>query len=51
MGSKIKNIITNQHAPAALPSISLEFHSKMLPKKNSITLAKAAVRHGGPSAT
>ena len=27
------------------------FHSKMLPKKKSITLATAAVRHGRPSAT
>ena len=35
----------------AFASISLKFHSKMLPKKKSITLAAAAVRHGRPSAT
>ena len=32
-------------------SISLKFHSKMLPKKKSLTLATAAVRLRRPLAT
>jgi len=32
-------------------TISLKFHSKMLPKKKYLTLATAAVRHGRPSVT
>ena len=34
----------------ASASISLKFHSKMLPKKKPVTLATAAVRHPRPSA-
>jgi len=44
------NILVKLRRPFGMASatISLKFHSKMLPKKKSITVATAAVRHSCP---
>jgi len=51
---KIKNpkisTFTTEKTPTLRETISLKFHSKMLPRQKSLTLATAAVRLGRPLA-